>query len=321
MLFAKDVGFSRFVPIFCEFYRMSKTKAWLSAFRLRTLPLALSSIALGSLLSAFQGTFNWAVMALAITTTIFLQVLSNLANDYGDGIKGTDNENRIGPARAIQSGSISVQSMKRALYLFSALSLVSGLALIWIGLADLNRIYIIGFLALGILAIAAAIKYTVGKTAYGYHGLGDVFVFLFFGITGVLGTYFLHTHTFDPLVLLPAATLGFLSAGVLNLNNMRDRVSDAQSGKRTLVVLLGGKKAKVYHLFLLVGALGCAVVYTLFQEHSLWQWLYLITVPLLLLNAKAVISNQQPAELDPQLKKLALTTLLFALTFGFGLLI
>ena len=300
---------------------MSKTKAWIHAFRLRTLPLALSSILMGSFAADAHDGFNWQVLVLAITTTIFLQILSNLANDYGDAVTGADNEERVGPERAIQSGAITKGEMRKAMVVFVLLSLLSGIALIYFGLQGLSLTYVAGFFALGIAAIAAAIKYTVGKNPYGYSGLGDLFVFLFFGITGVVGTYYLHTHAFSFEILLPASAMGFLSAGVLNLNNMRDRENDAKVGKRTLVVLIGAQSAKVYHTVLIVGALVVTGTYTLLNFHSLYQLLFLITVPLLAMNLKAVLTNQHPRELDPQLKKLALTTLLFSLTFGIGLII
>lgn len=300
---------------------MSSAKAWLGAFRLRTLPLAVSSIGLGSFLAAFDGAFNGWVFGLALATTIFLQILSNLANDYGDTVNGADNEGRIGPQRAVQSGAISKKAMKSALYVFALLALVSGSWLIIEGTRDLHIGYLITFFGLGIAAIIAAITYTVGKKPYGYMGLGDVFVFLFFGVTGVVGTFFLHTGIFEPLTLLPAAALGLLSAGVLNLNNMRDRENDAKSGKRTLVVILGHKKARFYHLFLIGGALACSVAYTILVFQSAWQLIFLVTLPLLLLNIRTVITNRSPVELDPHLKKLALTTFLFSITFGLGLLL
>lgn len=300
---------------------MSKTKAWIQAFRLRTLPLALSSIALGSFLAAFDDRFNLTVFILAFITTLFLQVLSNLANDYGDAVSGADNEERIGPARAVQSGLITKKEMRVAMAIFVVLALIAGSWLIYEGTTGLNWMYVAGFFILGVTAIGAAIKYTVGKNPYGYMGLGDVFVYLFFGLTGVMGTYYLHTHTLEWTVLLPASSLGMLAAGVLNLNNMRDRESDANAGKKTLVVFIGSKAAKVYHSFLIAGALTLAAIYTAMHFESWYQLIFLVTLPLLILNLKSVLSNRDPALLDPQLKKLAMTTLLFAITFGLGLMI
>jgi 1,4-dihydroxy-2-naphthoate octaprenyltransferase len=307
--------------MFANFAPMSSTKAWIKAFRLRTLPLALSSIALGSFLAAFETKFNWIVFILAFTTTLFLQVLSNLANDYGDSVSGADNDERVGPERAVQSGLISLSQMKKMMIVFVGLSLFSGVWLIYEGTKGLDLWYVFGFLGLGIAAIGAAIKYTVGKNPYGYMGLGDLFVYLFFGLTGVMGTYYLHTHTFDWLILLPASSLGLLAAGVLNLNNMRDRESDSNAGKRTLVVYIGAKAAKVYHLFLIIGSMLLAATFTYLQFESWFQLLFLVAVPLLILNIRAVVANSNPAALDPQLKQLALTTLLFAIMFGLGLIL
>ncbi len=296
-------------------------KHWISAFRLRTLPLALSVIALGSFLAAYNGHFSKSVFVLSLLTTIFLQILSNLANDYGDAVNGADNAGRIGPKRTVQSGVITHSAMKKALFIFTILALISGSGLVIEGTRGMHWSYPFVFFASGIAAILAAIKYTVGKKPYGYRGLGDLFVFLFFGVVGVAGTYFLHTHDFRFLVLLPASALGMLSVGVLNLNNMRDRENDKASGKRTLVVLIGGNNARYYHSFLIIGAMLCSSIYTWVYFQSVWQLMFLITFPLLLLHLKTVIGNTNPKALDPHLKKLAIITLLFSLTFGLGLLI
>lgn len=299
----------------------SKAKAWLSAFRLRTLPLAMSSILLGSFIAAYYQDFHWPVTALAIATTLFLQILSNLANDYGDGIKGTDNEDRIGPDRAIQSGAISVKEMRSMIVVFVFLSLLSGIGLIAVSFSAEMFNTAIFFLLLGVVAIAAAIKYTVGKSAYGYHGLGDVFVFLFFGLTGVVGTFYLHTHQLVWEVFLAGAAIGFLSSGVLNLNNMRDRLSDAKAGKNTLVVKIGGEAAKAYHAFLLIGALFSTALFIFLLDLGAWSWIFLATLPLILKNLITVFKNKEPQLLDPLLKQLALTTLLFVILLGVGVLV
>jgi len=299
----------------------NKLKSWLQAFRLRTLPLSLSCILLGSFLAYANKPFSGLVLTLAILTTLFLQILSNLANDYGDSEKGTDNDSRIGPERAIQSGSISFAEMKRAIYIFGVLAFVSGLSLIYFGMSGLPLSYYLGFLLLGLLAIWAAIKYTVGDNAYGYRGLGDVFVFLFFGLTGVMGTYFLHTHSFDLDVLLPASTVGFLSVGVLNLNNMRDRISDQASGKNTLAVKFGFKGSKIYHTIIMLSAIASVCLFTLMNYQSPFQLIFLLAFPLIIHNIITVIKIVEPKQYDPLLKKLAMTTLLFVLTFGIGLIL
>jgi 1,4-dihydroxy-2-naphthoate octaprenyltransferase len=293
-------------------------KDWLSAFRLRTLPLSFSVIALGAFTASFDGPIDALVVLMAFLTTLFLQILSNLANDYGDSEKGTDNEERTGPPRAVQSGSISLTQMRRAVVVFSGLSLLSGIVLIYLAFGPNNMLYALLFLTLGLLAIAAAIKYTVGKNAYGYRGMGDLFVFIFFGLVGVLGTYFLLNTELNPWVLLPASGMGLLSTGVLNLNNMRDIAGDKRARKITLAVMLGLKTAKAYHLLLLFGAVAFFFIFTATQMEGPWKWLWLITLPLLALNIFKTYSTSKPADLDPLLKQLALSTTALVLCFGIG---
>ncbi len=297
-----------------------KIKTWIKAFRLRTLPLALSSVALGCFVANYDGAFNWKVSILAFLTTLFLQILSNLANDYGDSKHGTDNIDRVGPLRAVQSGIITPKEMKRMVIVFMLLSLLSGLWLIFEGTKGIPFIFVILFLMLGIGAISSAVKYTIGNHPYGYSGFGDLFVFIFFGLTGVIGTYFLNTHRFNWEILFPASAMGFLSAGVLNLNNMRDRENDKVSGKHTLVVIMGIRKARWYHLFLLSGSVITGLTYMIINYHSPFQLLFLVTLPMLWINIAVVFKNTIPEELDPYLRKLAITSLLFSIAFGIGLL-
>ena len=298
-----------------------KIKTWLKAFRLRTLPLALSSAILGSMLAYAEDHFRWQIMLLAILTTLFLQVLSNLANDYGDAMHGTDNLNRLGPQRVTQSGLITRGQMKRMILLFVLFSLVSGSLLIYTGLHHIGLKSIIIFFLLGLSAIYAAIKYTVGKNPYGYIGFGDIFVFLYFGIVGVAGTYYLHVNSFNPWILMPAAAIGLLSSGVLNLNNMRDIENDARSGKHTLVVHIGSKAAKIYHLILISLSILFSLVYALVHFNSAFQLLFMLTCPLFALNVIVVMKNTEPSELNNELKKLALSTFAFSITFGLGMIL
>lgn len=299
---------------------MTTAQAWISAARLRTLPLALSSILLGSFLAAYAGAFRWEVMALAILTTICLQVLSNLANDYGDSKHGADSAERKGPERAVQSGIITSTQMKHAMALFVVFSFVSGIALLIVALGWNLKLFLV-FLLLGVAAIAAAVYYTSGDKPYGYVGLGDFSVLVFFGFVGVLGTCFLHTGAFEAAYLLPGATSGLFATAVLNINNIRDIESDRNAGKRSVPVRIGRSNAVVYHWFLLSGGWVCAILFTLLQFESWVQLVYLVSAPLFILNGLRVSSTTVPADLDPYLKQMALSTLLFVLLFGLGLVV
>jgi 1,4-dihydroxy-2-naphthoate octaprenyltransferase len=295
------------------------TKSWLHAFRLRTLPLSLSCIGMAGFLAASIEKFNLVVFLLCSLTTIFLQVLSNLANDYGDSIHGADHAERKGPVRAVQSGSISLAKMRNAVIVFSLLSLVSGIILLWISFGT-NWRAIFFFFGLGLLSILAAIGYTVGKKPYGYIGLGDISVLIFFGLVGVMGSYYLFTHSITRLEIFPALSCGLFSIAVLNVNNIRDIDSDRMAGKYSIPVRIGKKKASFYHWILLSGGLLSAVIYTLINFRSPWQFLFLLAAPLLIKNGMAV--HQKPSsELDPFLKQMAFSTLLFVLLFGIGLII
>lgn len=300
---------------------MGKFGSWVNAARLRTLPLSVSGILVGTVLAAYQGYFNIAVFSLALGTTLGLQILSNFANDYGDGIKGTDNENRVGPARALQSGLISPKEMKQGIVATAATTLFMAVLLIYTAFGSDNFYFAILFFFLGVAAVIAAIKYTVGSSAYGYRGLGDVFVFIFFGLVAVYGSYFLYTQELNWTILLPACSIGFLSAGVLNLNNMRDRLSDEMAGKNTLVVKMGGKRAKNYHYFLIIGAILCFIVFSVLTARDLNDFIYVLAFIPLLLHLKRVVQNEDPVLLDPELKVLALTTFLISVLFGLGILI
>ncbi|NLR92568.1 MULTISPECIES: 1,4-dihydroxy-2-naphthoate polyprenyltransferase [Flammeovirga] len=293
-------------------------KAWIQAFRLRTLPLALSSIILGNFLAfrSLEDFFSNKILGFTILTTVLLQILSNLANDYGDSIHGADHEEREGPQRAVQSGQITLGAMKAAVILFSALSLLSGLYLLYISLTSWEEF--LSFLGLGILSIIAAITYTAGKKPYGYAGLGDLSVMIFFGWVGVIGSYYLQVKTFDLSLIFPATSCGMLAVAVLNVNNIRDIESDIKAGKKSVPVRIGRKAAVMYHWVLLFGAMICGLVYVYLNYFSPFQWLFVLTFPLLRKNGWAVTKLTQPAELDPYLKQMAMTSLLFSLTFGIG---
>ncbi len=295
---------------------MSTLKPWIKAFRLRTLPLALSCIAMGGFLAESVGAFRWNIFLFSVTTTIFLQVLSNLANDYGDSIHGADSKYRKGPSRAVQSGAISLTQMKIAIIVFVALCLVSGVSLLLISFG-LNWNAILFFFGLGVLSILAAIAYTVGKKPYGYAGLGDFSVLIFFGLIGVLGSNYLFTKQLNWIQVLPALSCGFFSMGVLNINNIRDIESDQQAGKYSIPVRIGRERAIVYHWFLIAGGLisACAFVALTYQSPS--QLLFMLNFPLFIMNGLA-IQRKSSDQLDPYLKQLALTTLSFVVLFGLG---
>ncbi len=295
----------------------SKKEAWLHAVRLRTLPLALASIFAGSFLAKWQHAFRWEVLVLASLTTVFLQILSNLSNDYGDSIHGADSSVRKGPIRAVQSGLISLPEMKRAMFIFGGLSLGTGLLLIYIALPSLS--YFFGFLALGLLAIWAAIRYTSGTNPYGYAGLGDISVFLFFGLVGVSGTYFLHSLQAEPMVLLIAVGLGCFSTAVLNINNIRDIDSDQLAGKRSIPVRIGRSKAIAYHWILITMPYLGLVVFVWFNQTfgSLGTCLVL---PWMVYIGKGLQKASTAAETDPYLKQMAISTLVWTLLFGIGLI-
>jgi len=275
---------------------------------------------MGSFLAAYYKVFNLSVCLLSLLTTLCLQILSNLANDYGDTIHGADSADREGPKRSVQQGHISQQQMKNAIIVFSALSLISGISLLIVAL-EFGSIAFYSFLAMGIMAILAAIAYTNGKRPYGYLGLGDFFVFLFFGVVGVCGTYILHSDHFNMLILFPAISCGLLATGVLNVNNIRDIKSDEKAGKRSIPVRLGRSKAKVYHFFLIATAWISIVVFILLNNASSLKYLVLLSLPLFVLHLLRLSRAKNSMEIDPLLKQLALSTLFFVVAFGVGIVL
>ena len=300
---------------------MKKFRYWIQAIRLRTLPLAVSSIGMGSFLAAYHQTFYLEISLLCIVTAILLQIISNLANDYGDSMHGVDNQIRKGPQRIIQHGYISTQSMRYAIYFFSLLSLGIGLWLLYIALSwDIK--FFAFFLVLGIIAIIAALTYTLGPKPYGYIGLGDLSVVVFFGWIAVLGVYFLSSKNFkDYSLFLPATSCGLFSTAVLNINNIRDIESDKIAGKISIPVRLGKKKSVVYHWCLLLGGIFCALLFTAIHYQSIIQLFFLICFPLLIRNGKAIGRIQIPTLLNRYLKQMVLINLLFVISFGVGLLV
>lgn len=292
-------------------------RAWLESFRLRTLPLACASIITGSALAWWQGDFDPVIAVLALLTTALLQILSNLANDYGDAVKGSDTPERIGPLRGMQKGAITQKQMRLALIITVTLTLISGVALVVNACRSLSDM--LGFLALGALAIVAAIAYTVGKKPYGYLGLGDAAVLIFFGWLGVLGSYYLQVHSLDKVLALPATACGLLAVAVLNVNNMRDIESDRNNGKFTLAVRLGANNARRYHAALLTVALLCFALFAILTSLSVTGWLFLLAAPLLYCQARFVLRQPSAAAMRPMLEKTVKTALLVNLLFAMGL--
>jgi 1,4-dihydroxy-2-naphthoate polyprenyltransferase len=298
---------------------LSNTKVWIKAFRLRTLPLALSSIAMGAFLAAAAGAFNWSIFLLAVLTTSFLQVLSNLANDYGDSIHGADSVDRKGPSRAVQSGAVTKSQMRTAIFILVFLSLSSGITLLLVSFG-FDWKALLFFFGLGILSILAAIAYTVGRKPYGYAGLGDFSVLIFFGLVGVMGSFYLFTKQISQYEVLPAISCGLFSIAVLNINNIRDIESDKKAGKFSIPVRIGRQKAIVYHWILLIIGMSSAIAYQWATYTSPLQFLFLLTLPLFLYNAVSV--SKKPSEaLDPFLKQMALSTLAFVVLFGIGIVL
>lgn len=297
---------------------MKKVSLWISTMRLRTLPLSVSGIILGSCLAEYNGYFKWDIFTLAILTTLSLQILSNLANDYGDGIKGTDNQDRIGPERAIQSGKISPDEMFYAIRINILIAITLAFSLIYCAFGVRHFVLTLVFFLLGIASIVAAIRYTIGGNAYGYRGLGDLFVFIFFGLLSVIGCYVLYAKTIDHVTFLPACAIGLLSTAVLNLNNMRDLESDKKSNKVTLAVKLGKRNAKIYHNILIDLSLILSSLFGILYYTSPHNLVYIVAYIPLMIHLFKVNKNTNPKLLDPELKKLALTTVFLAILMGFG---
>lgn len=297
----------------------SVTQAWLESLRPRTLPLAFASIVCGSALTYWQGVFDPAVALLALLTAGLLQILSNLANDYGDAVKGSDKEDRLGPLRGMQKGMITQAQMKRALVITVILICLSGLSLVALACHTFSDF--MGFLLLGLLSIVAAITYTVGTRPYGYMGLGDISVLVFFGWISVAGTWYLQANSLAALVILPATACGLLATAVLNINNLRDIDSDRENGKNTLAVRLGPIVARRYHAALLIGALACLALFNLIWLKSLWGWLFVLAAPLLLKQVVYVMREQDPVAMRPMLERTVKAALLTNLLFALGVVL
>lgn len=302
---------------------------WIKAARLRTLPLSLSGIIMGAFIAKWRlygegGIWDWKILALALLVTLLYQILSNYANDYGDGVKGTDAK-RINEAeaRAVASGKITAKQMKNAVILFAALSFIATIALLYVAFIPnyMNEFYI--FIGLGVASILAAIGYTVGKKPYGYMGLGDIFVFIFFGLVSVCGSYFLFTKTFSWDMLLPGTAVGMMSMAVLNLNNMRDIESDKLSGKNSFALRIGFKNAMIYEMILLQLPLILILIFLgvngFIQQQNYYVFIVMILLFPLSKLRRNIMSVKEPKELDQYLKQVGIMTFVMAILTAAGL--
>lgn len=301
-------------------------KHWIKAARLRTLPLAASGILLGSAISYLNHSFQYDVLFLGISTALLLQILSNYGNDYGDFKKGTDQ--KAGRTdRMLAAGKITPGNMLKAIFLISAITMATGIFLLAESKLEMNAEMWL-FLALGIIAMGAAIKYTIGKNAYAYYGLGDVFVFVFFGLVSVCGISYLHSGEFYLESLAAGIGCGALSAAVLNVNNIRDIESDKQSHKVTLPVRWGRSFAFVYHRILIwLGALFVFFSFILRIQKDTTQlspmeyaMIAVVFSPVFILLAGHIsvlsrIEKSDRMQFNSQLKKLSLTILLLVLIY------
>ena len=296
-------------------------KTWLVAARPRTLLLAVANIGMGIFLAFSKQEGSAAVAFFCLLTAILLQILSNLANDYGDSLHGADKADagRLGPKRAVQSGLVSSVQMRNAVGVLAGLAVLSGITLIGLAFGLERLLLSLFFMALGGAAIWAAIAYTATQNPYGYAGLGDMMVFIFFGLVAVLGTYYLQAKTLSWDLLLPATASGLFSVAVLNVNNIRDLESDKKAGKYSIPVRIGPRNARIYHLALLVIGSLAAGIYVAVNYSSPWQFLFLLALPLLAINGTKVWRGKNPATLDPLLKQMSISTLVFTLLFGIGL--
>lgn len=304
-------------------------KKWIEASRLRTLPLSISGIIMGAFIARWrllgQGQFwDWRIFVLAILVTLLYQILSNFANDYGDGIRGTDAlRTNEAESRAVASGKISAKEMRRAIVLFSILSLVATVGLLFITFYPNYWIEFGFFIGLGVACILAAIGYTMGKNPYGYLGLGDIMVFIFFGLVSVGGSYFLFTKSWSWDILFPASAMGLMSTGVLNLNNMRDIESDALSGKKSLALRLGFKNAMIYQIILLQLPLILILIFLgvngFFQSKNYYAFLVMVLMFPMTKLRRNIIQIKEPKKLDPYLKQVGIMTLMMAILLAFGL--
>ena len=295
-----------------------KLKASLESMRLRTLPLSMAGVLLGILLAVADWKVDLWTAILIVITTVCLQILSNLSNELGDVLRGTDTAERQGPQYGLNSGEMTVRDMKVLIGIFVGLCIVFGTAMTWRAFGTLWGMTPILVLMLGAAAIMGAMKYTLGHNPYGYRAKGDIYVFLFFGLVAVMGAYFVCTKGVGLhwKLLLPAAGVGCFSVGVLNVNNIRDMKTDAVN-RVTVAIKLGARRARIYQTVLICLGWVCMAAYCLLCWPSWWHWLWVLTLPLYVLHLRGVWTREDRA-LDPMLPLLVLSTFALSLLMGIG---
>lgn len=304
--------------------------------RLRTLLLSLSGVILGSALAINDIVFydrDWYLTTLCwlLLTTVSLQILSNLSNELGDYLAGTDGEKREGPMYSLAEGQLTVKDFRILIGVMVGCCMLFGTLLVWSSFGTLLSLTPILMLLLGACAIWAAMHYTLGKKPYGYRGWGDLFVFIFFGLVSVMGAYFIIAHTLPIKLLLPAASIGCFSVGVLNVNNIRDMKSDAEN-RTTVPLRIGERNAKIYQTALIVGGWIFMIIYVILHmffhaQHGLlrfpqclFNWVFLLTLPLYIKHLCGVW-KRTGKELDPMLPLLVISTFIFAFLVANGLML
>ena len=295
-------------------------KASMKSMRLRTLPLSLAGVILGVTLAADKTDVSPWTAALIFLTTVCLQILSNLSNELGDTLSGTDSADRQGPKYALGSGDMTIGDIKKLILMFIGLCVISGLAMIQVSFGSLFKTESICLEALGAAAIVGAMKYTLGKNPYGYRGLGDVFVFIFFGLVSVLGGYYVAARELPPLImLLPASAIGCFSVGVLNVNNIRDMKTDAVN-RVTVAIKLGMKGARIYQTILVTLGWALILVFCAVYDFAPGHYIFIITLPLYIKHLQGVWTRSERA-LDPMLPMLVISTFFLSILAGAGFLI
>lgn len=299
---------------------MRKLGYYISAMRLRTLPLSLSGVSLGLLLAVSDYHVSWAVALSTAVTAVLLQILSNVSNELGDALKGTDTSLRNGPLYGITSGRLTARELKVMIWIYALLSAASGLVMIRLSYGTLLCLDAFVFMILGFAAISSAMKYTLGKSPYGYRGLGDIYVFVFFGVVAVLGSYLVAAHTIPSwYMVLPAVSIGAFSVAVLNVNNIRDMETD-RATRVTLPLKMGETWAKVYQTALVLTGWAAMCGYAFSRMYSLWHYLFVLTLPLFIWHLAGVWRGRGHA-LDRMLPLLVVSTFLFAVLGGLGFVV